>query len=106
MNDSVETYKFVYIYIYVVLLQTWNEHFFVLSSTHLSYTEEQQQDVNDEDAAADEEVDFSSVYAVFFQLCFSFPVCLLSFRTVIWAFLCPSGLSLEAAHSDISEGFC
>jgi len=37
----------------VFWLQSWNEHFFVLTATHLYYTEEQQQepeqDANDDD---------------------------------------------------------
>ena len=60
----------------VVLSQTWHEHFFVLSPTHLFYTEEQQQDVIDDDAA-DDEVDSDCrlqlhVDAVFSELCFRF----------------------------------
>jgi len=40
-----------------VLLQTWNQHFFVLTSSHLYYTEEQQQDATDgDDTAADDDV--------------------------------------------------
>jgi len=41
-----------------VLLQTWHEHFFVLTSSNLYYTEEQQQDANDagDDAAAEDDV--------------------------------------------------
>jgi len=40
------------------LVQSWNQHFFVLTGTHLYYTEEQQQDVTDGDdvATVDEEV--------------------------------------------------
>jgi len=36
-------------------MQSWNEHFFVLTGTHLYYTEEQQQDINDgDDVPADD----------------------------------------------------
>jgi len=40
-----------------VLLQSWNQHFFVLTATHLLYTEEQQQQepVDPDDAPADED---------------------------------------------------
>jgi len=42
-----------YVLLRRVLLQSWNEHFFVLTATHLYYTEEQQeqeQDANDDDS--------------------------------------------------------
>jgi len=44
-----------------VTLQTWNEHFFVLSTTHLYYTEEQQQDVNDDDVSPEVDEVFCQV---------------------------------------------
>ena len=44
-----------------VLLQSWNEHFFVLTPTQLYYTEEQQQeqDANDDDSLSPDDMQVS-----------------------------------------------
>jgi len=46
-----------------ILLQSWNEHYFVLTSTHLYYTEEQQQqDTNDADDEGEEDEVFAGLF--------------------------------------------
>ena len=51
-----------YVLLWCVLLQSWNEHFFVLTATHLYYTEEQQeqeQDANDDDSLSSDNKEVS-----------------------------------------------